>query len=291
MASADGAAAPLVFPRPPRPSSASGAGPTRPQDPMPTHACLCSTSAMFVSSGPFLRADDRHGQGEEPMNLEGEKAEVLFRTGPASPRASRGRTAHGFARTEETSNSCRRTGADTGFAAESHLTVWSFSPEMISGGPRCRYLVSTLASAHGVRWPWPGPAAARMSARSRSHRVAAGLPVSPRMLDPVVTTAPLRFNGHPDGNMGTHWLTESGEQRLIVGGRRTIARGHRVPNHWRFEPLLRLNSRGCILVGRSYAGSTGRSDGGGLPLRRTCAQRLLSPRPDRLAGEAVGWRL
>ena len=29
-------------------SSASGAGPTRPQDPMPTHACLCSTSAMFV---------------------------------------------------------------------------------------------------------------------------------------------------------------------------------------------------------------------------------------------------
>jgi hypothetical protein len=39
------------------------------------------------------------------------------------------------------------------------------------------------------------------------------------VLDPILITAAPRSNSHPDGNTGTHGLTESGEQRLIVGGR------------------------------------------------------------------------
>jgi hypothetical protein len=35
--------------------------------------------------------------------------------------------------------------------AIAHGTVWSFSPEMISSGPRSGFSLSTLASVHGLR--------------------------------------------------------------------------------------------------------------------------------------------
>ena len=35
--------------------------------------------------------------------------------------------------------------------AIAHGTVWSFSPEMISSGPRSGFLVLTFASVHGLR--------------------------------------------------------------------------------------------------------------------------------------------
>ena len=39
--------------------------------------------------------------------------------------------------------------------AIAHGTVWSFSPSMISRGPRSGFFVSTFASVHGLRFALP----------------------------------------------------------------------------------------------------------------------------------------
>jgi hypothetical protein len=39
--------------------------------------------------------------------------------------------------------------------AIAHGTVWSFSPSMMSRGPRSGFLVSTFDSVHGLRFALP----------------------------------------------------------------------------------------------------------------------------------------
>ena len=52
--------------------------------------------------------------------------------------------------------------------AIAHGTVWSFSPEMMSNGPRSAFLVLTFTSVHGFRF---AVAAWNSGAPGRRHRV------------------------------------------------------------------------------------------------------------------------